>query len=140
MKHLTWVKQRDWKRSHWKANIPGGIGSLEWDSDIIYEDENRRLVWGSVPNSDVDNSGEVRFDDAPGNRGTEVWISINYRPPTGDIGRIAAKIFNPAFEQLIKEDLRRFKQIMEAGELPTIEGQPAARKKESLIAQLTEQI
>ena len=139
MKHLSSVKQKDWKRSHWKVNVPGGIGSLEWDADIIYEDENRKLVWCSVPNSDVDNSGEVRFDDAPGHRGTEVWMSINYRPPAGDIGKIAAKIFNPAFEQLIKEDLRRFKQIMEAGELPTIEGQPAARKKEPLIAQLTNQ-
>lgn len=127
MEYLAEVKQLDTKRSHWEARVPGGLGKLSWDAEIIEEEENRRLVWRSIPNSVVDNAGEVSFTDAPGNRGTEVRAVISYRPPVGAVGGTLAKWFNPVFEQLIKEDLRRFKQIIETGELPTIEGQSSAR-------------
>jgi len=127
MEHLEEVRQLDSRRSYWKAKVPIGVTSVEWEAEIIQDEPNQRIVWRSVPGSTVDNSGEVVFLDAPGNRGTEVRATIIYRPPAGAIGAGIAKLISPATEQMVKEDLRRFKRIMETGEIPTIAGQPSGR-------------
>lgn len=137
MKHLSQVTQLDQQRSHWEARIPGDMGTLKWDAIIVDEVATERIAWQSVPGATVDNAGEVFFKDAPGNRGTEVHATISYRPPAGELGKAAAKLFNGVFEQMIKEDIRRFKRLLETGEITTIEGQPAARKRDPLIADLT---
>lgn len=133
MQYLSEVKQLDERRSHWKAKIPGNVGTLEWDAEILVEEENERIVWRSIPGATVDNAGEVRFKDAPGDWGTEVQAFISYRPPAGYVGKGAASLFSPVFEQLVKEDLRRFKQVMETGEIPTIEGQPSAHQLKPVL-------
>lgn len=127
MQHLQDVRQLGPKRSHWVARIPKGVGTVEWNADIVAEEENSLLAWQSLPGSDIDNSGEVRFKDAPANRGTVVQATISYRPPAGAVGGSVAKLLNPVFKQLVKEDMRRFKRLMETGEIPTIEGQPSGR-------------
>ena len=91
----------------------------------------RRLAWRSEPGADVDNAGEVVFEDAPGGRGTEVHVHLSYRPPAGAAGKAAARLLNPVFEQMVKEDIRRFKHVLEAGELPTTAGQPKALRVSS---------
>ncbi|RVU00301.1 DUF2892 domain-containing protein [Mucilaginibacter limnophilus] len=137
MEYLKSVKQIDDKRSHWVAKVPKNIISKEtlstvaWDAKIEQEEENNRIVWRSEPNSEVENSGEVRFTDAPANRGTVVQATISYHPPFGVAGELAAKLLNPAFKELVKQDLRRFKRLLEAGEIPTIIGQPSGRKDEN---------
>jgi uncharacterized membrane protein len=125
MHHLSDVRQLDARRSHWIAPVPKTDTEIEWDAELVAEEENRRLAWRSVDDAVVDNAGEVSFDDAPGGRGTEVHVRLSYRPPAGLAGKGMAKLLNPVFEQMIKEDLRRFKHVMEAGEIPTTEGQPA---------------
>ena len=85
----------------------------------------KRLAWRSLPDSDIENTGEVQFKDAPANRGTIVQTTITYRPPAAAIGNNAAKLLNPLFKQMVKEDLRRFKRLMETGSIPTIAGQPS---------------
>lgn len=136
MQYLEEVKETGPGRSHWVAKIPKNIiykeklGTIEWDAQIEQEEENSRIVWRSLPGSEVDNSGEVRFTDAPSNRGTEVQAIISYRPPAGVAGKLVAKLLNPAFKELVKQDVRRFKRLMEAGEIPTIIGQPSGRKDE----------
>ncbi|MCC9166808.1 YgaP-like transmembrane domain [Pontibacter harenae] len=127
MEHLQDVRQLGPKRSHWVAKVPGGVGTVEWDADIIQEEENTLLAWQSLPNSTIDNAGEVRFMDAPQDRGTVVQAIISYRPPVGSVGGLAAKMMNPLFEQMVQEDLRRFKRLLETGEIPIIEGQPSGR-------------
>ncbi|WP_293134411.1 SRPBCC family protein [Microcoleus sp. bin38.metabat.b11b12b14.051] len=127
MKHLKHVTVIDDKRSHWIASAPMG-NSVEWDAEIVGEEENRLIVWASVEGADVDNSGFVRFQPAPAGRGTEVKVVIEYNPPGGAIGAGAAKLFGEAPEQQIADDLRRFKQFMEAGEIATTEGQSSGRK------------
>ncbi len=127
MDHLEEVRQLDSKRSHWKAKVPTGIASVEWEAEIIQEEPNHKIAWRSIPGSTVDNSGEVIFQDAPGDRGTEVRATIVYRPPAGAIGAGIAKLISPATETMVKEDLRRFKRMMETGEIPTIQGQPSGR-------------
>lgn len=135
MFHLSEVRQLDNKRSHWVAKLSDGLlaqtlGTVAWDAQILEEEENERLVWKSVADARIDNAGEVRFVDAPNGQGTEVHAVIKYRPPAGQLGGAIMKLFNPAFEQMIKQDLRRFKQLLETGEITTIDGQPSGRKSE----------
>jgi len=89
--------------------------SVEWD-DIIEDRENEFISWVSE-GADVDNSGFVRFKPAPGDRGTEVKVVIEYAPPGGVVASALAKLFGEEPEQQIGDDLRRFKMLMEAGEL-----------------------
>ena len=74
--------------------------------------------------ADVQNAGSVRFQPAPGERGTEVHVELAYDPPAGALGVAVAKLLGEEPDLQIREDLRRFKQFMEAGEVATTEGQP----------------
>ena len=126
MKHLKSVTVLSDKRSHWIANAPLGA-SVEWDADIIEERENEFISWASVEGADVDNSGFVRFKAAPEGRGTEVKVVIEYNPPGGAVTSALAKLFGEEPEQQVGDDLRRFKMLMEAGEIATTEGQPKGK-------------
>lgn len=116
MSHLESVQVMDDKRSHWVAKAPAGA-TVEWDAEIIDDRPNEIIAWRSLEGADVDNSGFVRFLRAPGERGTEVRVEIEYNPPGGALGAGIAKIFGEAPEQQIKGDLNRFKQVMETGEV-----------------------
>ncbi len=126
MKHLKSVKVYNEKRSHWIANAPLG-NNVEWDADILEDRENEFISWASVEGADVDNSGFVRFKKAPGDRGTEVKVVLEYNPPGGALAATVAKLFGEEPEQQIGDELRRFKMLMEAGEIATTEGQPSGR-------------
>ncbi|MBD2508354.1 SRPBCC family protein [Nostoc muscorum FACHB-395] len=127
MKHLKSVNVYNEKRSHWIANAPLG-NSVEWDADILEDRQNEFISWASVEGADVDNSGFVRFKKAPGDRGTEVKVVLEYNPPGGTLGATVAKLFGEEPEQQIGDELRRFKMLMETGEIATTEGQPSGRK------------
>jgi uncharacterized membrane protein len=126
MKHLKSVKVHNEKRSHWIANAPLD-NTVEWDADILEDRENEFISWASVEGADVDNSGFVRFTKAPGDRGTEVKVVLEYNPPGGALAATVAKLFGEEPEQQIGDELRRFKMLMEAGEIATTEGQPSGR-------------
>jgi len=121
MYHLESVEITGTTRSHWIAKAPAGR-TVEWDADIINDLPNELLSWSSVPESDVPNSGTVRFTDAPGDRGTEVHVELNYDPPAGEAGAIVAKLFGEEPGQQVRDDLRRFKQVMETGEVVRSDG------------------
>lgn len=127
MKHLKSVQVLDQTRSHWIANAPLG-SSVEWDAQIVNDQENKLIAWTSIEGAEIDNSGFVRFQPATGGRGTEVKVVIEYNPPGGGIAAAIAKLFGEEPEIQIGEDLHRFKQLMETGELPTNKGQPSGRK------------
>jgi uncharacterized membrane protein len=127
MKHLKSVKVYNEKRSHWIANAPLG-NSVEWDADILEDRENEFISWASVEGADVDNSGFVRFQKALGDRGTEVKVVLEYNPPGGALASVVAKLFGEEPEQQIGDELRRFKMLMEAGEIATTEGQSSGQK------------
>ena len=126
MKHVKHVNVVNETRSHWITTAPMG-GSVEWDAEIIKDEENRLIAWASVEGADIDNSGFVRFKNAPAGRGTEVKVVIEYNPPGGTIGDAIAKLFGEEPQQQIGDELRRFKMLMEAGEIATTEGQPTGR-------------
>lgn len=120
MRHLEAVEELDERRSHWRARAPKGIASIDWDAEITEEQPGERIAWHSLPGAKVENAGQVEFREAPGGEGTEVHVEIEYRPPGG----AAARLFNPALSQMVQEDIRRCKSLLETGEVPTIEGQP----------------
>lgn len=125
--HLQSVQTIDSNRSHWVAKAPLQK-SVEWDAEITEERENEVLSWHSLPGADVTNAGTVRFRELPGERGTEVHVSLEYHPPGGVVGAALAKLFNTITTQRLREDLRHFKQLLEAGEQPTLSEQPAGRQ------------
>jgi len=126
MSNLESVKTIGDRRSHWVAIGPAGK-RIEWDAEIVEEQENRHIAWRSLEGADVENSGSVRFEGAPGGRGTFLKVQIQYSPPGGALGASFAKLFGRAPGQLVHEDLHRLKQIIETGEIITTEGQPAGR-------------
>jgi uncharacterized membrane protein len=125
MSHLESVEKIDDTRSHWVAKAPKLYGgSVEWDAEIVADERNARIAWRAAPDSDVAHQGSVRFERAPGDRGTIVRVELNYQPPAGQVGRWVAKLFGEEPEIQIRDDLRKVKRLMEVGEVPTIEGQP----------------
>jgi len=122
MQHLKSVSVRDERTSHWVAKGPAGT-SVEWDAEVTRDEPNRLLSWRSLEGSDVRNSGAVRFEPAPAGRGTFVSVTMQYEPPAGRMGMAIAKLTGEEPQVQVREDLRRFKRLMEAGEIPTTEGQ-----------------
>lgn len=127
MKHLESVTRSDGNRSHWIAKGPVGT-KVEWDAEVTADQEGELLAWSSVGGSEVENAGTVRFERAPGDRGTIVWVDLDYRPPGGKAGAWFARIFGEEPSQQIDEDLRRFKWLIETGEIPTNVGQASGRR------------
>lgn len=127
MSHLQSVKVSGERFSEWTARAPMGI-NVRWHAEITDERENQYVVWRSLPGSDIENVGSVQFQQAPGDRGTEITVAVQYNPPAGKLGNAFAYMFGRAPEQQIREDLRHFKQLIECGEIPTTEGQSHGRR------------
>ena len=116
MKHLESVQVLDEKRSRWVATAPAGK-TVEWEAEMTEDRPNEEIAWRSVEGSDVHHEGRVRFLRAPRDMGTEIHVEMRYDPPGGVIGRTIAKLFIEEPGQQVAGDLRRFKQVMEAGEV-----------------------
>ncbi len=119
MEHVSNVTTIDERRSAWWVDVPRTDRRLEWIAEIVFLEENRRLAWKSLPGGDVSTEGEVRFEDAPDGESTQLTVHLDYRPPAGRAGRLASRALNPAFERLVREDIRRVKHVLEAGEIPS---------------------
>jgi uncharacterized membrane protein len=121
MRHLEEVTVLGNRRSRWRAKAPAGM-TVEWEAELVQEKEHDWIAWRSLPGSQVENSGSVRFERAPGARGTELRVQLQYQPPAGSLGRAFAWLFGEEPSEQIAEDLRRFKQLMETGEIPLSDG------------------
>ena len=116
MRHLESVTDLGEGRSHWVAKGPAGM-DVEWDAMIVADEPGRVITWRSLEDSDVDNAGAVRFQAAPGGRGTIIKVNIQYNPPGGVVGATVAKLFGEEPNQQLEDDMRRFKQVIELGEV-----------------------
>lgn len=114
--------------THWFARGPGGK-LVEWEAGIINEVPGEVIGWRTLEGAPVSHAGAVRFSPAPGDQGAEVKVEMEYTPPAGGIGGAIAKLMGQEPGQLIHADLRRFKMLMETGEIATIEGQTSGRKR-----------
>lgn len=113
MKHLETVEVIDEKRSLWKARIPGGFGTIDWESEIVHDVQDERIGWQSLPGAEVKNAGNVHFKDV-GNNTTELTAVISYDAPGGIIGEGVGKLLNPVFEKMVKSDIEGFKEYLES--------------------------
>ncbi len=113
MKHLASVTEIDTKHSHWEASLPGNIGKVKWNAEIVKEEPGYMIGWQSIPNSMINNAGKVVFNDALGGQGTELEVVISYHPPAGELGSGIAKLLNPVFEKVIRQDVMNFKEYIE---------------------------
>jgi uncharacterized membrane protein len=116
MKHLEKVEEMDQRKSHWTAKGPAGVGTVSWEAEIIEDLPNEFIAWQSLPGSTVDNADQVRFADSP--TGTDIKVQMTYRLPAGDVGGVAAKLFSPMAEKMMKDDIRSLKHVMENGGAP----------------------
>jgi len=119
MSHLESVTPLVGLRSRWVARGPGDT-RVTWEAEIVADEPERLIAWRSVGQSDVEHAGSVRFTPAPGDRGTEVKVILTYAPPAGRMGVALATLLGRSPDQDVREDLRRFKQRMEAAEVATV--------------------
>ena len=118
MHNIKSVTVIDADRSHWVLAAPAGK-TVEWLSTITADDPGRLIAWHSEEGASIRNSGQVEFRDSPDGRGTVVTVTLAYDPPGGSIGKMIAKLFQKEPKIQARQDLRRFKQLMETGEVPT---------------------
>jgi uncharacterized membrane protein len=136
MSHLVSVVAQD-GRSTWRARAPAGM-TVEWQAEVIEDRANELFAWTSLEGQEVHSAGAVRFESAPGKRGTEVSLVLRYRPPARGRGATAAEVFGRDPAGQIADDLRRFKQLVETGEViqsdvsSAVGGRPA-RPPETLV-------
>ncbi len=123
MAHVESVETTSPLQSHWKVAAPAGR-SVEWDAAIFDDKPGELIAWTSLEGAGVRNSGVVGFADAPGDRGTEIILQLDYDAPGGALGAALAKVFGEEPRQQVKDDLRRFKQLLETGEVVLSEGSP----------------
>jgi uncharacterized membrane protein len=131
IKHPTTIQQISPTESRWSVSAPPGDRRIEWTSLIINDEPDRLLAWRSAEDAQIPNAGTVRFEPAPGDQGTEVTVSLEYDPPGGKVGAWLAKLSGEEAGQQVADTLRRFKALMEAGEIPTTEGQPVGEPQKS---------
>lgn len=125
MTHLLDVNTSVGGQSHWVARGPFGL-RVEWEAQIVTDRRGEVIAWKSLPGADVDCAGSVHFRQLPHDRGTEVRVSLKYDPPAGQVGSLVAKLVGKDPQRQVNEDLRRFKQILEAGETTDVRGRAKA--------------
>jgi uncharacterized membrane protein len=136
MSHLDSVESTDGGRSRWRSRSDEGE-SMEWESEVIEQVPNEMIAWQSTLGSDVKNRGAAYFSEAPGDRGTEVRVELTFDQPGGKLGdrgtevrveltfdqpggklgSLFSKLFGEDPGTQVSRDLRRFKQILETGEV-----------------------
>lgn len=124
LQHVESIEKTGNRTSHWVVKGPGGM-RVEWDAEITEDVPNEAIGWRTSEGADIVHSGRVTFERAPEGHGTFVKMRMNYEPPAGKVGVAIAKLLGKEPGQLARGDIRRFKNILETGEIPTIEGQPS---------------
>lgn len=127
MTHVDSVSMTGQRISHWRASAPFGR-TVEWDAEITEDVPGERIAWRSVNGALVRNEGEVRFVPAPTEKDTEIHVRMRYSMPAGKAGESVARYFGEDPHQALGDDLRRFKQVAETGEVVRSEGAPSGKR------------
>ena len=128
MENVVSVEKLDGARSRWTIKAPAGR-TVTLVTRIREDIPDRKIAWASEPESDIATKGQVEFEDAGANRGTFVSLVMSYDPPGGRLGQGIAKLFFREPDIQARHDLKRFKQLMETGEVST-NASPSARASE----------
>jgi uncharacterized membrane protein len=117
MKNVEHVETHG-ERSVWKIAAPAGQ-TVTVETELVERRENELLSWKSTENSQIETEGHIAFRDAPAGRGTYVEAVVQYKPPVGQFGRMIAKLFRREPGVQARHELKRFKMLMETGEIAT---------------------
>jgi uncharacterized membrane protein len=120
LQHLESVTEHDARRSHWVAKAPAGL-TVDWEAEIVNEVPGEIIAWKSLPGSRIPHAGSVNFRELPAGRGTEIKVVLEYEPPAGKLGVAVARLFGEEPSIQVREDLRRYKSLVEAGEMAVSE-------------------
>jgi len=112
MKHLESVDEIDEFTSAWKVRIPGGLGHIRWEAEIVKEEEGTVLSWQSVQGASIRNAGKINFSDTPA-QGTRIDALISYHAPLGRFGEEISHLLTPIFSEMIENDILGFKHFIE---------------------------
>jgi uncharacterized membrane protein len=121
------VTPLDARTSRWVARSVMGT-KVTWDSRVTKDSPADCIAWRSLEGGSLYHAGVVRFEPATGGRGTRVHITMHFKVPGGRTALALAKVLGADPRTEVREDLRRFKQLLEAGEIPTTRGQPSGRR------------
>jgi uncharacterized membrane protein len=127
MQHVDEVRMLDATRSHWKVRAPLGR-QVEWTAELVSDVPAQQLGWRTLDDAAIAHAGVVRFAPGTGGRGTRVQVDLDYAAPLGKAGMRLAQWLGEEPSLQVAQDLRRFKQLIETGEIPTTTGQPAGRR------------
>jgi len=125
--HVLRVRVEDERRSYWEIEGPHG-GSVEWESEITRDTPNEEIQWRTTAHRKITNFGSVSFRDAPAGRGTIVRVHLEYVSPAGSLGAAIARMMGRAPQSMVEQALRSLKQLLEAGEVATTQGQSSGRE------------
>jgi uncharacterized membrane protein len=128
MDNIESVQALDERRFHWVAKDSAASAAFEWDCEITEDRPGAALAWRTLDGAEVPNAGSVIFEPAPHGRGSIVRLSIHYSPVAGRLTAALAKLLRRDPQSQVREDLRRFKQLLESGEIATTHGQPTGRR------------
>jgi uncharacterized membrane protein len=131
---LRSVTVEDERHSRWKVHGPGVL--LAWESEITRDVPGEEIAWRTTHDNALTHFGAVSFHPAPGDRGTVVYVHLEYIPPAGALGTAMARLSGQSPQGLVRETLRRMKQLLEAGEIATVRGQPAGNGRSPLAERL----
>jgi uncharacterized membrane protein len=131
LQSVEWVADR---RSRWTARSPLP-GTVSWEAELVDDVPGERISWRSVGGATVPNEGSVEFTPVPGDRGTEVRVRLRYSPPAGRVGAAFARLFGEEPHQSVEDDLRRFKQVLETGEVVRSDGAPEGTRARRQVVQ-----
>jgi len=134
MAHLESVQTTGNGRSHWVARAPAGR-TVEWDAEIVDERRNELIAWRSVDRATVPNAGKVILAPVRDGRATEMTVELEYHPPGGKVGNVVATLLGEHPQQQLRDDLRRFKQVIETGEVVRSDGSPDGMITQRLFRQ-----
>ncbi|HEY7005950.1 MAG TPA: SRPBCC family protein [Sphingomicrobium sp.] len=129
MENVESVERIDSKSSRWKIKAPAST-TVQLVTRISEDIPGKAIAWMSEPDSAIETEGRVEFLEAPPGRGTYVRLTQRYSPPGGIVGKGLAKLFQREPKIQARRDLRRFKQLMETGEVAT-NASPSGRKSEA---------
>lgn len=132
MGHVADITSRDDDRFYWTVHAPMGQ-DVSWETHVVDEEPGEFIKWESPEDAMLPNEGEVRFEEAAGDRGTIVTLSVTIHPPGGALGNAALKRLGIVPAVLAGEALRRFKSLVETGEIPSLSGNPSTRGRGDLV-------
>jgi len=126
------IEERSEGRLHWTVNGPLDR-TMEWETEFVEDREGEVLRWETVEGTRLPSEWTVRYQDAPGEQGTEVSLRVRFDPPGGAVGSALIERLGIAPKTIVAETLRRFRSLAETGEVPTLERNPSARGSGDLV-------